>query len=88
MELPVGEVPVKGLRAWTQDGLKNHGLYKTEVPEQTGGTIIFQDGDYATFAIAWDTGQTTIHSARDFATILICIGSSRSLIEYLESSDN
>jgi hypothetical protein len=83
MELPVGELPSKGLRAWTQDGLKNHGLYKTSVPPQTGGTIIFQDANSANFAVEWDTGQTTIHGASDFAINLICIGSSHSLSDYL-----
>ncbi len=82
-ELPVGEPPCKGLRAWTEYGLIQHGLKKTNVPSQTGGMIIYQDREVRRFAVQWDSGQTTVHSAFDFAKGLVCIGTHRTYDEYL-----
>lgn len=82
MEFLVGELPVKGLRAWTQDGLKKHGYTKVDVPPETGGTIIFEYDEGTMYAVKWDTGSVTVHSVYAFAKELICIGSHYTLYEY------
>lgn len=82
MDFPVGEPPAKGLRAWTPDGLKAHGLNKINVPPQTGGIIIFQDDEKDIFGVQWDTGGITVHSICEFAKKLVCIGIHQSLDEY------
>jgi hypothetical protein len=83
MDSAVGEIPAKGLRAWTPGGLTAHGLNKTDIPPQTGGDIIFQDAEDRVFAIQWDTGTITVHSVYEFAKELVCIGTNKSLYEYL-----
>lgn len=87
MDSAVGEVPAKGLRAWTPGGLTAHGLNKTNIPAQTGGNIIFQDAEDKTFAIQWDTGPITVHSVLEFAKELVCIAKSKSLDEYLQQQE-
>ena len=90
-DFPVGEKPQIGLRVWTQEGLKSHGLNKTDVLAETGGTIIFEDKEADRYAIEWDAGQVTVHSVCDFAQELVCIGRHRTLDEYVlkpESDDS
>ncbi len=83
MDFPVGEPPAKGLRAWTPEGLKAHGVNKTHIPAQTGGSIIFQGEERDIFGVQWDTGKITVHSICEFATNLVCIGTHQTLDEYL-----
>lgn len=83
MDSAVGEVPAKGLRVWTQIGLKLHGLNKTDVPAETGGNIIFQDKEDKVLAVQWDTGTVTVHSIYEFGKELICIAMSKTLDDYL-----
>lgn len=82
MEFLVGEKPAKGLRVWTQVGLKGHGLNKTDILPETGGTIVFQDDEGITYGVQWDTGKITVHPAFDFAKELVCIGPHRTLVDY------
>lgn len=86
MDAPVGEPPAKGLRAWTPGGLKAHGLNKTDVPPQTGGTIIFQGEQGNVFAVQWDTGVITVHSVYEFAKTLVCIGTYKNLDLYVRQA--
>lgn len=80
---PVGEAPAKGLRAWTLEGMKGHGINKVDIPPQTGGLIIFQAEERDIFGVQWDTGEITVHSVCEFAKKLVCIGTHQSLDEYL-----
>jgi|688.fasta_scaffold253328_4 hypothetical protein len=86
MNSGVGEIPAKGLRAWTPGGLKAHGLNKADIPPETGGNIIFQDQEDKVFAVQWDTGTITVHSVFEFAKELVCIGTCANLNDYLDSS--
>lgn len=82
MDFFIGELPAKGLRAWAQDGLKRHGLNNTNIPPETGGTIVFQNEEGTIFAVQWDLGAITMHSSCDFARDLICIGTHQTLAQY------
>jgi hypothetical protein len=79
---PVGELPAKNLRVWTEAGLSEHGIKKTSVPPQTGGTIIFEDAA-GNIGVEWDTGPITVHRLATFGAGLICIGKHTTLDDYL-----
>ena len=70
-------------RVWTVSGFPQHGQYdgpKTDVPANTGGTIIREEQPYQTmdsllYVVRWDSGEITKH----YDSELFCIGQFQTL---------